>query len=105
MSPKGSIAELAAIIADNTKIVDDYLKSNGLSAPSFDVDGPIVLSIPAAETEVIKARQTVIASTEELNKLMKGPVDTLWSTFVCDTFLGENKGTAFVLTRLFSYCH
>lgn len=82
MTVTTKIAGLAALIAENTKTIDEYLRSHNLPSPSFDADGPATLLVPEAETEVIRARQQVVASTEELNKLMKGPTEMLFSTFV-----------------------
>ncbi|CAG9953467.1 unnamed protein product [Clonostachys rosea f. rosea IK726] len=75
------IAELANIIATQTKVVDDYLQSHNFSTPSFDSDGPKTLPIPASETEITRARYQVITCTEELNELMKGPTEVLWTRF------------------------
>lgn len=76
------IAELANIIATQTKVVDDYLQSHNFSTPSFGSDGPKTLPIPASETEITRARYQVITCTEELNELMKGPTEVLWTRFV-----------------------
>ncbi|KAK7219399.1 hypothetical protein V2G26_007402 [Clonostachys chloroleuca] len=75
------IAELANIIATQTKVVDDYLQSHNFSTPSFGSDGPKTLPIPASETEITRARYQVITCTEELNELMKGPTEVLWTRF------------------------
>ena len=77
MAKPTRIAELSAIIAENTAIVDDYLQSHSLPSPSFDVDGPRVSQIPLSEIEIIAAQDKVIASTQELHNLMKGPTETL----------------------------
>ena len=70
MESPSRIAELAALIAKSTAIVDDYLNSRGLRTPSFDADQPMAPLIPEHEVEVKRAQDLVIASTEELNKLM-----------------------------------
>lgn len=71
------IAELSALIAKNTSIVDAYLNSHYLPTPSFNVDGPLTIPIPAHEKDIIYAQDTVIASTQELHNLMKGPTEML----------------------------
>ena len=71
------IAELATLINENTSIVDAYLKSHHLPTPSFNADGPLTIPIPANEKDVVHAQDVVIASTQELHNLMKGPTDML----------------------------
>jgi len=77
MPPTSRISELAAIIAENTAIVDEYLASNGLPTPSFEVDGPEVVPIPPQELNVLAAQDKAIGSTLELHELMKGPTEML----------------------------
>ena len=71
------IAELATLIADNTATVDSYLKTHNLPTPSFDPNGPLTIPIAAHETEIVKAQDTVVASTQELHNLIKGPTEML----------------------------
>ena len=71
------IAELATLINENTSIVDAYLKSHHLPTPSFNADGPLTIPIPTHEKDVIHAQDMVIASTQELHNLMKGPAEML----------------------------
>lgn len=71
------IAELAALISENTSIVDTYLKSHHLPTPSFNADGPPTVPIPANERAIVEAQDVVIASTQELHSLMKGPTEML----------------------------
>lgn len=71
------IAELATLISENTSIVDTYLKSHSLPTPSFNADGPLTVPIPAQEKDIIQAQDIVIASTQELHNLMKGPTEML----------------------------
>lgn len=71
------IAELAAIISDKTDIVDEYFKSHQLPPLSFAPDAPAKVQIPPHETDVIAAQDAVIASTQELHDLMKGPTEML----------------------------
>ncbi|KAL9564973.1 hypothetical protein ACKAV7_010887 [Fusarium commune] len=81
MSSPSRIAELADIIASKTKVVDDYLQSHSLSTPSFNINGPLTLPIPDSAMDITKAQYEVIACTEELNELMKGPSEVLWARF------------------------
>jgi hypothetical protein len=76
------IVELASKIADDTTVVNDYFVSNGLPAPSFDVDGPLILPISPSETEIIAAKDRVLAHTLELHNLMRGPVESVVGTSV-----------------------
>ena len=76
MSPT-RISDLAATIAENTAVVDAYLTSHQLPTLSFDPDGPATVPIPAHEAGVIAAQDSVIASTQELHNLMKGPTELL----------------------------
>ena len=76
-SGKTKIAELSRLIAENTSIVDEYLTAHALPTPSFDADGPLTVPIPAHEKAIIAAQDVVIASTQELHNLMKGPTEML----------------------------
>ena len=69
------ISQLAETIATNTAIVDAYLKEHGLPTPSFSADGPASLAIQ--DDAVAAAQERVIASTQELHFLMKGPAESL----------------------------
>lgn len=73
MPPSRSITEIAAIIAENTAVVDEYFSSNGIPTPSFSVDGPARVRIPPTETKVAEAHATVLGATMELHNLMLGP--------------------------------
>lgn len=65
------IAELASLIQDNTTKVDAYLRSKGLSQPSFDEDGPVDLGIESEEIK--KAVDVTRESSLELHDLLLGP--------------------------------
>ena len=71
------VAELATIIAEKTKLVDDYLTHNELPTPSLKVGAPGKLPIPETANEVEEARMTVIEATTELKALMLGPLGLL----------------------------
>jgi hypothetical protein len=72
------ILELAQSIQTNTTIVQEYLSSEGLPNPSFDVDAhDISLIPPGAPKYVVTARVAVIDATAKLRNLMLGPRDYL----------------------------
>lgn len=85
-----SIAELAARIAANTTIVDNFYLENGLPTPSFDQESPLkpVIS-PDTAPEIEAARQAVIYDCQELRILMQGPAQYL-SSFTVRTLLAES---------------
>ena len=69
---KTRIAELAAIILDNTAQVDEYLRNKGLPTPSFSVDAPASVPIPLEATEIEAARRRAIEASLELSDLLQG---------------------------------
>lgn len=73
------ISELASIISNQTRIVDDYLQSHGLASPSFNIDYTEATQIPK---EIILAKNAITEATEELNCLIAGPVGCLTGTSV-----------------------
>jgi 3-polyprenyl-4-hydroxybenzoate decarboxylase len=70
------IQELAKIIATHTDQIDDFLISNNLPSPSFDIDGPETLGL---SSEMQKSRDLVIDATTELKELLQGPKEILMS--------------------------
>lgn len=78
-----SIGELAARIATNTTLVNDFYTQNGLPPPSFDQASPLkpVIS-PGTAPEIEAARQAVIHDCQELRILMQGPAQYLASLSV-----------------------
>lgn len=78
-----SIAELAARIASNTTIVNNFYTQNGLPTPSFDQESPLKPVIPSSSApEIEAARQAVIYDCQELRILMQGPAQYLASLSV-----------------------
>ncbi|KAI0154656.1 S-adenosyl-L-methionine-dependent methyltransferase [Xylariaceae sp. FL1272] len=73
------IMELATRIAENTARVNEYLLSQNLPTPSFNVDGPLDTMIPKDEVEVESARVAIIDDTLKLRRLILGPRDYLMS--------------------------
>ena len=76
------ISQLAFIIAEKTAAVDGYFASKNLPRPSFEVSGPAKVPIPDDEIQILAAQDAVIASTQELHDLMKGPSEMLMSLSV-----------------------
>jgi len=72
-----SITKLSNEIAENTKIITNYLDSKGLAVPSFDVNGLEEYPIPPSEEAPFKARLRLIAATKELHDLALGPKEGL----------------------------
>lgn len=68
---------LADEISENTKIVTDYLASQGLDAASFDTDGLAEFPIPPEEEVASKARLRLVAATKELHDISVGPKEGL----------------------------
>ena len=74
MVPKSRIKELAASILSDTTAIDDHLQTAKLGSPSFDINAPEKLDLPA---ELATAKDRVLEATDELHDLMLGPVDFL----------------------------
>ena len=68
------IAELATIIATNTKHVDTHLANKGLPSLSFNADSPAGVLL---DGDITTSRQTLLDATDELHALVQGPVDII----------------------------
>ncbi|RFU32348.1 hypothetical protein B7463_g3998, partial [Scytalidium lignicola] len=76
-----SLTQLAKSILANAQIIEDFLSSNNLPQPSFDVKGPKDFPVGTEHAEIHVARHALIDATRELRNLIIGPVDTLkWMT-------------------------
>ena len=64
------ITELASVILENTTKIDEYLSSNGLPMPSFEIDSPVSLLLPEA---LQAARDAILDANTELSELLLGP--------------------------------
>jgi hypothetical protein len=64
------IAKLAQLIQASTDKVDSYLQTEGLKTPSFDIDAPAKLELPA---DIEQAREAILDGTDELHRLILGP--------------------------------
>jgi hypothetical protein len=69
--PSPTITNLASAISKNTKIVNDYFVAKNLPLPSFDVDGPLTITIPPEEKEIAAAHVAVLSDTLALHDLIK----------------------------------
>lgn len=80
MAPTPSrITELATIISKNTDRIDQFLISQGLPFPSFDIDAPDKLSLPD-ELEAI--RGVILDASTEIHELLLSPKELLLSNRV-----------------------
>jgi hypothetical protein len=68
---QSEIVRWSNIIAENTKIYDDYFVQNNLPSPSHGLETPANVPLPL---EIQKARDTVMEATTELQALILGPV-------------------------------
>ncbi|KAI8944221.1 S-adenosyl-L-methionine-dependent methyltransferase [Xylaria longipes] len=94
------IVELASRIATNTSKVSEYLARNNLPQPSVHVDTPPYGPLPKdTPTEIVDLRQSVLDDTAELQYLMLGPRDYLFSNFSHNTLLPLQAATRFSLAR------
>lgn len=71
------INEFASIISINTTKIDEYLQSQGIPTPSFDVNAPLAFGIPPDATEVEDSRRKALAASIELQDLLQGPTACL----------------------------
>ena len=70
------IANLVSIIKAGSERIDNYLAQNRLPLPGFDVDAPVGLELPENLEAV---RQNVLNATAELQELLLGPKEHLYS--------------------------
>lgn len=72
--PSSRIAELASVIQIETSRVDEFFSSQGIPAPSFDVDAPLGFVLP---DDIAASREIILEATDELHSLMQGPIELL----------------------------
>ncbi|KAI0199447.1 S-adenosyl-L-methionine-dependent methyltransferase [Astrocystis sublimbata] len=98
--PDSPIVELANRIATNTAKVSEYLAQNNLSQPSANVDTPPYGPLPKdTPSDIVELRQAVLDDTAELQYLMLGPRDYLFTNFTHNTLLPLQAATRFGLAR------
>ena len=73
-SSQSRLAELASSISANTTKIDDYLTSNNLPKPSFEIDSPVDLKLPK---DIWTAQDAVLGESTELKELLLGPRQTV----------------------------
>ena len=71
MASSPRITELAAIISSNTAKIVEYLRSQNLPQPSFDLNAPIQ-PIPDAPPEIEEAQTLAVEASLELQQLLQG---------------------------------
>ena len=70
--------QLAQLIIDQTSVVDQNIRDNGLVQPSFEPDSGVPAQLtPQATPKVEKAKNDVIEATIELRQLLEGPMKLL----------------------------
>ena len=74
--PTSRTAELAQIIASQTDVLNEHLRSNDLPEPSFSLEAPID-AFGSSTPAVQKAKTSVIEALIELRQLLEGPVKLL----------------------------
>jgi hypothetical protein len=98
------ITELSGKVAENSKIVTDYLVARNLPAPSFDADGRTGLAISPADKGAFAARSNLIAATKELHDPVLGPKESLrhlaWDVNMKSSILPSRTSTNQALYRL-----
>lgn len=75
-----SMVELAAIISKQTSILDAYLKENGIPAPGFNFDSPLIF--PKLPDEIKNAREEIVRASRDLSDLATGPTESIrWAVW------------------------
>jgi hypothetical protein len=87
MSSRNRLLELTALIYENTKQVDSYLRNNNLPPPSFDQSYPPVLYLPS---EVDVARSAALEAISELQAHLLGPIGSIWGVLAQVSYLLDN---------------
>jgi hypothetical protein len=76
------ISKLAELIQSNTEKLDKYLNEKGLKTPTFEIDAPEKLQLPA---DLEQVRQVILDATDELHRLILGPKQYLTGFSVSDS--------------------
>ena len=67
---KSRIAELASVIAQGTKALDDFYSSCGKSPPTFAADNSPTIDLPG---DLERTRCHLVEASSELQALLRGP--------------------------------
>ncbi|KAF8541494.1 O-methyltransferase-domain-containing protein [Trichophaea hybrida] len=78
-----ALSALAAKISKHAAILDEYIASNDLPAPSFSADGPLDFPIPSTASPELRASRTaLLEATNSLFDLTTGPTTAIsWAGF------------------------
>lgn len=76
-SPTEGLTRISKAIEDNTKLLADRLRSRGLEAPSYQPNGLADFPLGDADGEALRAREEIVALTQELHDLVLGPREAL----------------------------
>jgi len=68
---------LTSTIVENSKIISNSIKDNGLPHLSFDVNGPAAFPVPPTFVAAQGARLALIEATKLLERLVVGPTETV----------------------------
>ena len=90
MAPNSRIAELASLILYHTLKVENYISSQGLPSPSFDISMPAQLQFPEA---IAESQNKVIEATDELHSLMLGPIGFLFHQIDSPVWKPDKRST------------
>jgi hypothetical protein len=70
------IVQLAQLIASQTEVIDEHIRTKDLAQPSFEAGGPVE-PVQNSTPEVNKAKKDVVEATIELRQLLEGPMKLL----------------------------
>lgn len=88
VSATTNMIALSQKIAKETEKLEAYMKENGLSMPSFDVDAAD--DFPKLPEEIQRSRLEIIHATKELRDLAVGPRESVrwgvWEVSLCMCF-------------------
>lgn len=74
MSSTSRLSELASIVSENTKKLEDYLASVNHPFPSLNPGSPLLLILPE---EITVYQETALDAATELRALLLGPIGIL----------------------------
>jgi hypothetical protein len=84
MTSNCRLLELTALIHENTRQVDTYIRDNNLPPPSFDHSYPPVLDLPS---KVDVARSAALEAISELQAHLLGPIGSIWGVLAQVSYL------------------
>lgn len=78
MSHSSSLTEIASTVSANAQLIEQFLTSNGIPQPSFELGGPPAFPVPPSAAHIYEARDLLLDAAIKLTNLVRGPVDTLF---------------------------